>query len=501
MRGSFGAAMLVAVAALALTVGTAVAAPGGAAGKPLWQASQNYYVNRVAPADSPATRDLKASDLKDTPARTPRPRRGISATRPPHARSRAARRWRTRPAESPRTIARTKQGMPAVQHARMLVIPVEFNPNANDDFSGFARYDADDPTGCVTEPAGTVFNGPTHNQIPNPATLGKRDNNTLWVPDFSPDYYSKLIFSTAGHHPEGAQGPQRRRDLKGLTVHNYYQEVSKGRYDLERRRHALDPRAALRGVVLGRHLRGRRQERPGPPGQPARRQPDHRRRASRRSPRPQPNFDWASYDVEDQQDVDDDGNLFEPNGVLDHVVVVHAGVDQSDGGGAQGTYALWANSNVVDPGNGGYAFGDTGYKVSNVTYQPENAETGVIAHEFGHDLGLPDLYDSHRRDRPGHGLLGHHEQRLALRPSSTASSRRTWAPGASTSSAGSNPTVLDYGSRNADRHARAGERAAEGHRGGGAREPSRQEGHARLDAQRRQRLVVEPTTRTTATSA
>ena len=46
MRGSFGAAMLVAMAALALTVGTAVAAPGGASTKPLWQASHDYYFNR-----------------------------------------------------------------------------------------------------------------------------------------------------------------------------------------------------------------------------------------------------------------------------------------------------------------------------------------------------------------------------------------------------------------------------------------------------------------------
>src|SRR3954447_6793535 len=57
MRGSFGAAMLVAMAALALTVGTAVAAPGGATGK----ASQNGYVNRVAPADSQVTPDLFGS--------------------------------------------------------------------------------------------------------------------------------------------------------------------------------------------------------------------------------------------------------------------------------------------------------------------------------------------------------------------------------------------------------------------------------------------------------
>ena len=35
-----------------------------------------------------------------------------------------------------------------------------------------------------------------------------------------------------------------------------------------------------------------------------------------------------------------------------------------------------------------------GLRVFNYTTQPEDAGVGVIAHEYGHDLGLPDLYDS-----------------------------------------------------------------------------------------------------------
>ena len=446
MRGTFGAAMLVAMAALGLTVGTAVAAPGGATSKPLWQASHDYYFSPVAPADSPATPDLKASDLKEYARKNAEAQKGHLGY-PPAARALARREaLANKTGESPRTIARTKQGMPSVQHARMLVIPVEFNPHANDDFSGFARYDADDPTGCVTEPAGTVFNGPTHNQIPNPA-LTKRDNNTLWVPDFSPDYYSKLIFSTQGITKKVRPDLNGGVSIKGLTVHNYYQEISKGRYDLSGgvtnwiqvphseawysadtceagfqsdQGHADNPRGDNQITVD----------------------------ALEALAKAQPNFDWKSYDVEDQQDVDHDGDLFEPNGILDHVVVVHAGVDQSDGGGAQGTYALWANSNVVDQATGGYAFGKTGYKVANVTYQPESAETGVIAHEFGHDLGLPDLYDSVQTSDPDTGFWdimssGSRSGKLnGIEPTNMGAWSKYvlgWL----------NPTVLDYGSRKA----------------------------------------------------
>ena len=49
-----------------------------------------------------------------------------------------------------------------------------------------------------------------------------------------------------------------------------------------------------------------------------------------------PNFPWADYDIEDQGDIDGDGNVFEPDGIIDHLVLVHAGADKSGGGGDAG---------------------------------------------------------------------------------------------------------------------------------------------------------------------
>jgi hypothetical protein len=61
---------------------------------------------------------------------------------------------------------------PATQTARLLTVLVEFDPNANDDFSGFERPPAVGAEECVTEPPGTLLNGPVHNQLPDPATGG-----------------------------------------------------------------------------------------------------------------------------------------------------------------------------------------------------------------------------------------------------------------------------------------------------------------------------------------
>ena len=100
-----------------------------------------------------------------------------------------------------------------MQRAKLLTLLVEFNPNANDDFSGWSRPDPDNPAECVTEPANTLLNGPLHNQIPDPATIGRgTDNNTFWVPNFNRSFYQKLIYSS-----NGVQQKIRRTSTAGST--------------------------------------------------------------------------------------------------------------------------------------------------------------------------------------------------------------------------------------------------------------------------------------------
>jgi immune inhibitor A len=114
-------------------------------------------------------------------------------------------------------------------------------------------------------------------------------------------------------------------------------------------------------------------------------------------------LDLALADQVDRYDCDADGVYAEPDGYIDHFGLVHAGEGEEAGGGAQGGNAIWshrwyANFNQESgPAGcllGGYNLPGTDLWVGDYTIQPENGGVGVFAHEFGHDLGLPDLYDT-----------------------------------------------------------------------------------------------------------
>ncbi|HEX6475407.1 MAG TPA: hypothetical protein VF114_10035, partial [Candidatus Limnocylindria bacterium] len=129
--------------------------------------------------------------------------------------------------QNPRQIKKAR----GTQTAKLLTVLVEFNPEANDDFSGFSRIiDINSTAGedCVTEPAGTLLNGPVHNDLDDPATIGNHtDNNTFWVPDFNAEHYRKMLYTTDGitervrtdlTGPDGQPGI----DISGFTMRNMY---------------------------------------------------------------------------------------------------------------------------------------------------------------------------------------------------------------------------------------------------------------------------------------
>jgi immune inhibitor A len=399
--------LLVAVPALALAA-TALTVPGSAAadrGDPIRATigSDEYYINYVEPAVQPDTRGpetkgkdgIYGSSVEQAKVYDRKYAQGNPVTARELAKLEAK---AIKTGQNPRQIKQAK----GTQTAKLLTLLVEFNEAANDDFTNVMvpKTVFEDRT-CVL---GTVQNGPLHNNIPDPATLPHEDNNSMWVPDFSPGHYDKMLYTKEGitervrpdlTGPDGKPGIS----LAGRTMHNMYLEMSKGAYTVDGQAspwikvpHSEGWYAASRCFQdeNGNWVAGRQQSMNGHPDNPlgaGRLATD----AIDTLAKSDPNFPWADYDIEDQGDRDGDGNVFEPDGVIDHLVLVHAGQGKSRGGGDQGVYAVWAHSSAVA---GGYTIPGTELKVSNYIVQPEDAGVGVFAHEFGHDLGLPDLYDT-----------------------------------------------------------------------------------------------------------
>ncbi|WP_328817764.1 immune inhibitor A domain-containing protein [Nonomuraea cypriaca] len=361
-------------------------------------AASDFYINYAPPR---VEKDPKEPTLTDPKARSLTPAekfdRKFSSGNPAAGRILAAReneaiRTGRNPAEW--IYKNSKQ----TRTAKLLTVLVEFNEQANDDFSGFNRLRTvgSAPNDCVVEPPGTLKNGPLHNNIPDPATLPHKDNNSFWVKDFSTEHFNKMLYTDKGIteriRPDlkDPRDGKRGIDISGSTMKKMYEEMSKGAYSVT---------GSAVGWIKAPHSEawygaaacgGAPQDMSGHPsnelgaGQLAIDTVNALAEA-------QPDFPWADYDVEDVSDADGDGNHQEPDGVVDHLVLVHAGKDKSSDGGAEGTYAIWAHSSAVA---GGYRIPGSDKKISNYIVQPEDSGVGVFAHEYGHDLGLPDLYDT-----------------------------------------------------------------------------------------------------------
>ncbi|MDI6871150.1 MAG: immune inhibitor A [Bacillota bacterium] len=202
------------------------------------------------------------------------------------------------------------------------------------------------------------FTDPAHNLLPEP---DRTVNNTdYWVPDFSVAHYQKMLFD---------------RTPGALTMANYYIQQSNGLYTVEGQVYGWyrvnnpeyvygrdsesgidnaikNPAELIRDMLLQMEADGRIGEVP-----------------------------WSEYDG--------DGD-----GFIDHIMIVHAGAGQEGGGGAQGDDAIWSHSSFADWGNNGIPIPGTNLRIGPYTMMPEDGSIGVFCHEFAHDLGLPDEYDT-----------------------------------------------------------------------------------------------------------
>ncbi len=221
--------------------------------------------------------------------------------------------------------------------------------------------------------------GPLHNQIAEPDR--SQDNATMWQADYDRAHYQDMLFSqepgaTSMSNFYAAQSSNRYSVTGGVTdwVKVPYNEAHYGSNKAPDGDAAVWP--LLKDAATAWSQTG---EAAG--------------------------TDLSQYDVWDRYDYDNDGDFNEPDGYIDHFQVVHAGQGEEEGGGAQGDDAIWSHRwyayyndyGVTGPANnkaGGVQIPGTDLWIGDYTIEPENGGVAVFAHEFGHDLGLPDHYDT-----------------------------------------------------------------------------------------------------------
>nr|WP_044640036.1 immune inhibitor A domain-containing protein [Risungbinella massiliensis] len=196
----------------------------------------------------------------------------------------------------------------------------------------------------------------SHNRI-------QPEEGYLYTKDFNPQHYHKMLFNQKEYQtPEG---------LKLTTMAQYYLQQSGGTWTvdgvvtpwMQSKRTAAQNDQDPRGLVVetltqvGQSIKGKE----------------------------------ALYDQRDPYDLDQDGNVMEPDGMLDNLMLVHSGVGEEAGGGDLKEDAIWSHrwtlrQPTTIPG--------TNLKAFDYMIQPEDGAVGVFSHEYGHNLGLPDLYDT-----------------------------------------------------------------------------------------------------------
>ncbi|MFD2369960.1 immune inhibitor A domain-containing protein [Brevibacillus sp. GCM10020057] len=200
-----------------------------------------------------------------------------------------------------------------------------------------------------------------HNEVP-------KQSDSLWTKDFNQKHYEKMLFDPKGYTtPEG---------ISMTTMAKYYSEQSGNTWTVDgvvtpwltaekekkyyggndKNDNDSNPRDLVVETLeaVGDAIAGHEDE----------------------------------YDQRDPYDLDGDGDLMEPDGMLDNLMIVHAGIGEETG---EDPDAIWSHRWTLKkpteiPGTDLLAY--------DYMIQPEDGAPGVFAHEYGHNLGLPDLYDT-----------------------------------------------------------------------------------------------------------
>ncbi|MFB3163721.1 immune inhibitor A domain-containing protein [Neobacillus sp. 179-J 1A1 HS] len=210
-----------------------------------------------------------------------------------------------------------------------------------------------------------------------------KEETDMWYEDYPKSHFQDMVFGDNGY-----KGPDGKTYV---SMKQYYEQQSGGSYSVE---------GEIAGWYTADHPAKYYGENvPAPDGNDA---------AARtlvyealKKAATDPNVDLSEYDAWDRDDYDGDGVYAEPDGLIDHLMVIHAGVGEEAGGGSLGGDAIWSHRSKLSTGPvavpGGSSNSDRFGGLLGAwdyTIEPEDGAAGVFTHEFGHDLGLPDEYDT-----------------------------------------------------------------------------------------------------------
>ncbi|MFZ2447320.1 MAG: M6 family metalloprotease domain-containing protein [Syntrophobacteraceae bacterium] len=266
------------------------------------------------------------------------------------------------------------------------------------DFAGTDTFDAWTGSPCARTPV--TASGPRRGEVPYP---GHGDNNTIWYDPSATkntSFYEKLIFGYegAGRVRTDLVDPGDKLpgiDLAGYTVQDYFDHMA-GKDNVLFHGQiegwiSVDHSEAYYGADLctARHDAGG-------PATPFHLVVD----ALRKFNDAHPGYYSDTGDAAFWKKFDADGD-----GIVDVLLIVHAGKGQEADGGAQGDFAIWSHTSDLR----NHPLWPAGFKVYEgdpstteddivagpYSMVPEDVGLGFLIEEFGHGIfGLPDLYTS-----------------------------------------------------------------------------------------------------------
>ncbi|WP_394877529.1 immune inhibitor A domain-containing protein [Mammaliicoccus lentus] len=214
-----------------------------------------------------------------------------------------------------------------------------------------------------------------------------KDETDMYYDEYPVSHFQDMVFGEKGY-----KGPNGKNLM---SMKQYYQNQSGGSYDIDGQVHGW-----YKAKHPASYYGGNAPDEGGSDSKPKELVQEALEQAAK-----DPSIDLSDYDQWDRDDIDGDGVYDEKDGIVDHIMIVHSGPGEESGGGKLGTDAIWSHRWSLDfdekgepytiPGtNSGLDQFDGKLAAIDYTIQPEDGAAGVFSHEYGHDLGLPDEYDT-----------------------------------------------------------------------------------------------------------